>query len=102
MAVITTSLVGVKIGIAESDIAQVRQRLTEVKTNLTSCISQLNEMPAKFKDIIDTTGQVGYVGTNADCATKKALWDALVTEFQLLKTQATNVQTAVNGVTAGF
>ena len=102
MAVITTSLAGVKLGMVESDIAGLRQKLTEAKTAVNAHVSALGGLAAKYQDLIDTFGQAGYAATNADCAVKKAQWDALVAEFSLLNTQAMNLQTAMNGVTAGF
>jgi hypothetical protein len=102
MAIITTSLVGVKLGMAESDIAGLRQKCTEAKTQMTYNVATLTALVTKYQDLIDTLGQAGYAATNADCAVKKAQWDALVTEYQLLLSQATAVRNAMNGVTAGF
>jgi hypothetical protein len=102
MAIITTSLVGVKLGMVESDIAGLRQKCTEAKTQMAYNVATLTALATKYQDLIDTLGQAGYAATNADCAVKKAQWDALVTEYQLLLTQATNVRNAMNGVTAGF
>ena len=102
MAVITTSLAGVKLGMVESDIAGLRQKLSEEKAAVNSHVAALGSLAAKYQDLIDTFGQAGYAATNADCAVKKAQWDALVSEFTTLRTQATNLQTAMNGVTAGF
>lgn len=102
MAIITTSLAGVKLGMVESDIAGIRQKCTEAKAAMSANVVALNGLAAKYQDLIDTFGQAGYASTNADCAVKKACWDALVAEYQLLLTQATAVRDAMNGVSAGF
>ena len=102
MSVITTSLAGIKLGMVESDIAGLRQKLTENKVSVNLNVSNLDALATKYQDLIDTFGQAGYAATNADCAVKKARWDALVVEFTLLHTQAKNLQTAINGVAAGF
>ena len=102
MAIINTSLVGVKLGMAGSDIAGLRQKCTEAKVNMASLVTTINGLATKYQDLIDTIGQAGYAATNADCAVKKANWDALVAEFSVLLTQATAVRDAMNGVTAGF
>lgn len=102
MAIITTSLSGVKLNMAESDIAGLRQKLTEAKNAFSAHIASLGGLAGKYQDLIDTFGQAGYAAQNADNAAKKARWEALVSEFTLLNTQAQNVQTAMNGVTAGF
>lgn len=102
MAVITTSLAGVKLNMVESDIAGLRQKMTEAKAAVSAHVAALGALGAKYQDLIDTFGQAGYAATNADCAVKKARWDALVAEYTLLNTQATNVRNAMNGVTAGF
>ncbi len=102
MAIITTSLAGVKLGMVESDIAGLRQKCTEAKVNMSSIVSQINGLASKYQDLIDTFGQAGYASTNADCAVKKANWDALVAEFGTLLSQATAVRDAMNGVTTNF
>jgi|WetSurMetagenome_2_1015567.scaffolds.fasta_scaffold1461831_1 hypothetical protein len=102
MAVITTSLVGVQLGMAGSDIAGLRQKCTEAKVNMTSIVAMITALSSKYKDLVDTIGQAGYAGTNADCAVKKANWDALVAEYSVLLSQATAVRDAMNGVSAGF
>jgi hypothetical protein len=100
--IITTSLVGVKLGMVESDIAGLRQKMTEAKAAVNSHVTALGALGSKYQDLIDTFGQAGYAGTNADCAAKIANWNALVAEFTTLLTQATAMQTAMNSVPAGF
>ena len=102
MSVINTSLVGVKLGMAGSDIAGLRQKCTEAKVDMGALVATITALATKYQDLIDTIGQAGYAGTNADCAVKKANWDALVAEYSVLLTQATAVRNAMNGVTAGF
>jgi hypothetical protein len=102
MAIITTSLAGVKLGMVESDIAGLRQKLTEAKAAVNSHVAELGNLGTRYKDLIDTFGQAGYAATNADCAVKKAQWDALVAEFSTLNTQATALKAAMDAVVAGF
>ena len=102
MAIINTSLVGVKLDMAGSDIAGLRQKCTEAKVNMVYLVTTINGLAVKYQDLVDTIGQAGYAATNADCAVKKANWDALVAEYSVLLTQATAVRDAMNGVTAGF
>lgn len=102
MAVVTTSLAGVKLGMVESDIAGLRQKLTEAKAAVNSHVSALGGLGGKYQDLIDTFGQAGYASTNADCAAKKARWDALVAEFSTLNAQATALKAAMDSVVAGF
>lgn len=100
--IVTTSLAGVKLGMVETDIAGLRQKLTEAKVAVTAHVNLLGALGTKYVDLIDTFGQVGYAATNADCAAKKARWDALVDEFTLLNTQAVALKAAMDAVVTGF
>ena len=96
-----TSLVTVHLGMAASDIAGARQKLTEAKRAITSVILALDNIPTKYADMIATVSAGGY-GQDAFTNSCVAQLAALTTEFTALNAQAKTVNTWLAGNTTEF
>jgi hypothetical protein len=95
------SLVTVHLGMAASDIAGARQRLTEIKTTLTATIQRLDGIPSKFADMITTVNTPGY-GVDAFTNSNVAQLAALSAEFVELNNAAKALQSWINGNVTEF
>lgn len=94
------SLITVHLGMASSDIAGSRQKLTEAKKAIQAVIAVLDNIPTKYADMIASVS--GAAGTDAFTLTCKAQLAALTTEFNALNAQAKTVNTWLTANTTEF
>jgi hypothetical protein len=96
---IKTSLITVHLGMAASDIAGARQKMTEARAAVLYVNNVLTGIPTKYGDMIAAVNGAGY-DADADGAANKALLGKLVAEFTALQTAVAAAQAALTtGVT---
>jgi hypothetical protein len=96
---IRTSLITVQLGMAASDIAGARQKMTEARAAVTYVNGILTGIPTKYAEMIAAVNAAGY-DADANGAAQKALLANLTTEFAALQVAVSAAQTALtSGVT---
>lgn len=97
----TTSEVIGQLDKVAGEIKANRDRLREAKAAVAARVVNLNDIPNRYADLLDTVNDPAYGGTAFTDANKAKLAD-LTAEYQALVAEATTARDWLNGNTTEF